>query len=101
MIETDDLVKVKGTVTAFNKYNVMHAEVTARKTSAKAYTDSFGRFEIMALSGDVLIFKANGFEKIRREVFAEEDEITVNMNLRPGENTGKWPLSMDICMKKT
>ncbi len=59
--------------------------VTAKKTGTKAHTDSFGRFEITAPHGDFLIIKANGFEKNRREVSAEENEITVNMNLKSGE----------------
>ena len=83
--ETSDLAKVKGTITAFDKYYVMNAEVTAKKTGTKAHTDSFGRFEIMAPYGDVLIFKANGFEKNRREITPYDNEITVNMNLKPGE----------------
>jgi len=85
LTETSDLAKVKGTVKAFDKFYVMNAEVTARKTRSKAYTDSYGRFEIMAADGDVLIFKANGFEKTRREVTPSADEITLNMNLKPGE----------------
>lgn len=83
MIGTGDLVQVKGTVTAFDKFYVMDAEVSARKTRSKACTDSFGRFEIMAAYRDVLIFKANGFEKNRKEVTSKEEEITVNMNLKP------------------
>jgi len=85
LIETSDLAKVKGTVTAFDKYFVMNAEVTSRKTGTKSCTDSFGRFEITASHGDVLIIKANGFEKNRREVTPSVDEITLNMNLKPGE----------------
>ena len=85
MIGTNDLAKVKGTITAFDKYYVMNAEVTAKKTGTKACTDSYGRFEIWVPYGDVLIFKANGFEKNRREVTPSDDEITVNMNLKPGE----------------
>ena len=68
-IETDDFVTVKGTVTTFDEFCVMNAEVTARKTGTKAYTDSLGRFEILAPREDVLIFKANGFEKNRKLYF--------------------------------
>lgn len=85
MIETVDLVQVKGTVKAFDNYYVMNAEVTAKKTGTKAYTDSFGRFEITAPHGDVLIFKANGFERNRREITPYDEKITVNMKLKPGE----------------
>ena len=85
LIETSDILTVKGTVTAFNKYYVKNAEVTSRKTRSKAFTDSLGRYEIMASSGDVLIFSANGFEKNRRQVSADEDEISANMILVPGE----------------
>lgn len=42
-------------------------------------------FEIMVPMGDILIIKANGFEKNRREVSAKEDEISVNMILMPGK----------------
>ena len=89
LIETSDFITVKGTVTAFNKYYVNNAEVTSRKSRLKASTDSHGRFEITAPMGDVLIFKANGFEKSRRKVSAVVDEITVNMNLMPGEKNEK------------
>ena len=85
MIGTVDLVQVKGTVKAFDNYYLMNAEVTAKKTGTKAYTDSFGRFEITAPHGDVLIFKANGFEKTRREVSTKVDEIALNMSLKPGK----------------
>ena len=85
LIETGDFITVKGTVTAFNKYYVKNAEVTSRKTRSKAFSDSHGRFEIIASSGDVLFFKANGFEKNRRKVSSNEDEISVNMILMPGE----------------
>ena len=43
----------------------------------------------MVPMGDVLIFKANGFEKNRREGTANEDEINVNMILMPGEKNEK------------
>ena len=89
LIETSELVTVKGTVTAFDKYFVNNVEIIARKTRSKASTDSLGRFEIMASNGGVLIFKANGFEKDRRKVSAEKDEISVNMNLIPGEKNEK------------
>jgi TonB-dependent SusC/RagA subfamily outer membrane receptor len=89
LIETVDHITVKGTVTTFNKFHVMNAEVTARKSRSKAFTDSLGRFEIMAPSGDVLIFTANGFEKNRRKVSSNEDEISVNMILKPGEKNEK------------
>ena len=85
LIETSDLAEIKGTVTAFDNHYVMYAEVTARQTGTKAYTDSFGRFEITAPHGDILIFKANGFEKNRREVDFSENEINVDMNLKPGK----------------
>ena len=85
LIETSDILTVKGTVTAFNKYYVNNAEVTSRKTRSKAFTDSLGRFEIMASSGDVLIITANGFEKNRRPVSANENEINVDIILVPGE----------------
>jgi len=85
MIETSDLAEIKGTVKACDKCYVVNAEVTAKKTGTKTYTDSFGRFEIIAPHGDVLIFKAKGFEKNRREITPYDDEITVNMNLKPGE----------------
>lgn len=89
LIETGDLIAVNGTVTAFNKYYVNNAIVTARKTRSNAFTDSLGRFEFMVPMGDVLIFKANGFEKNRREVSANEDEISVNMILMPGKKNEK------------
>jgi TonB-dependent SusC/RagA subfamily outer membrane receptor len=89
LFETGDHITVKGTVTTFNKYYVMNAEVTAKKTRSKTVTDSLGMFEIMASSVDVLIFKANGFEKNRRKVSSNEDEISVNMILMPGERNEK------------
>lgn len=67
LIENSGLLTFKGTVTAFNKYSVKHAEVTARKTKSKALTDSLGKFEIMAPVGDVLIFKAHGFGRIEKK----------------------------------
>jgi hypothetical protein len=85
LAETADLITVKGTVTAFDKYCLKNAEITARRTRSKAITDSLGSFEILASRGDVLVFNANGFEKNRREVTANEDEISVNMILMPGE----------------
>jgi TonB-dependent SusC/RagA subfamily outer membrane receptor len=85
LIETSDILTLKGTVTAFNKYCVNNAEVTSRKTRSKAFTDSLGRFEIMASSEDVLIITANGFEKNRIQVSANDDKISANMILAPGE----------------
>ena len=89
LIETSDFIKIKGTVTAFNNYYVKHAEVISRRTGSKAITDSLGMFEIMAPGGDILIFRAKGFEKNRRKVSVIEDEINVNMILRPGEKNQK------------
>ena len=89
LIETEKLITVKGTVIAFNNFYVKHAEVISRRTGSKAITDSLGMFEIMAPGGDVLIFRAKGFEKNRRKVSDNEDEITVNMILRPGEKNQK------------
>ena len=61
-------IKVRGTVSAFDHFTLKNAQVTAKKTKTKALTDSLGEFEIMAREGDILLFRANGFEK----------------------NTGKW-----------
>lgn len=85
LIETGALMMVKGTVTAFNHYHLMNAQVTARKTGSKAFTDTAGRFEILAPGGDVLLFKAKGFRNTRREVPADAREINVNMILMPGK----------------
>jgi TonB-dependent SusC/RagA subfamily outer membrane receptor len=46
-------------------------------------------FEIMVANGDVLIFMANGFEKNRRKLSANENDITVDMVLVPGEKNEK------------
>ncbi|KPL14280.1 MAG: hypothetical protein AMS23_01530 [Bacteroides sp. SM1_62] len=89
LIETTDIMKVKGTVTAFHNYYLRNAEITVRKTGSKALTDSLGRFEIMAFSGDVPVFMANGFEKNRRKVASADDEISVNMILAPGKKNKK------------
>ena len=85
LLENTDLTKVRGTVTAFHNYYLKNAEVTVKKSGAKAYTDSLGRFEIMAFDGDVLIFMANGFEKNRRIVATDEDQMSVNMILASGK----------------
>ena len=71
LIESSELIIVKGIVTAFNKYHIKNAEVTAKKTRLKTFTDSHGRFKISVPQGDVLLFKAYGFEKNRRKVTAE------------------------------
>jgi TonB-dependent SusC/RagA subfamily outer membrane receptor len=89
LIETDEVTTVKGTVMAFKNYYVKNAEVTSRKTRSKAYTDSLGMFEIMAANGDVLVFRANGFEKNRRKLSTNENDITVDMILVPGEKNEK------------
>lgn len=85
LIENVDYITVKGTVTAFNTYYLNHVEVTAKKTKTKVFSDSLGKFEIMLPMSDDLIFKANGFEKYRREVSTNENEISVDMILIPGE----------------
>ena len=85
--ENIESTTVKGTVTAFHNYYLNNIEVSARKSRTKAITDSLGRFEIIASNGDILVFKADGFEKNRREVALNEDEITVNMILVPGEKS--------------
>jgi TonB-dependent SusC/RagA subfamily outer membrane receptor len=84
-LAANELVTVKGTVTTSDQYHVNNVEVTARKANARTCTDSDGKFEITAPHGDVLIFKANGFEKIRRGVTPFGEEININMNLKPGE----------------
>jgi hypothetical protein len=93
LMETGKLLTIKGTVTAFNNYYVKHAQVISRRTGSKAITDSLGMFEIMAPGGDVLIFRANGFENNRRKVASNKDEITVNMILRPGEKNQKMAIN--------
>jgi TonB-dependent SusC/RagA subfamily outer membrane receptor len=80
----DELVKVSGTVTAFEHFYVKNAEVSAKKTKSKALTDSLGRFEIMARKGDALIFSANGFEKNRRKVTGSGEPMNVNLILMEG-----------------
>ncbi|KPL12858.1 MAG: hypothetical protein AMS26_16050 [Bacteroides sp. SM23_62] len=89
LIETSDFITVKGKVITANDYHVKNAEVISRKTGSKGCTDSLGMFEIMAVSGDVLVFKANGFKKNRRKLSANENDITVNMILVPGEKNEK------------
>jgi hypothetical protein len=89
LIETSDFIKIKGTLTAFSNYYVKNAEVTSRRTGSKVITDSLGMFEIMAPIGDVLIFRANGFKKNRRKLSANENDISVDMLLMPGEKNQK------------
>jgi uncharacterized protein (DUF934 family) len=89
LIETSGLIIVTGTVTAFNNYYVKNVEVTSRKTRSKAFTDSLGMFDIKVARGDVLIFTADGFEKNRRKLSANENDITVDMILVPGEKSEK------------
>jgi len=84
LIETTEFITVKGTVMAFDKYNVKNVEISARKTGSRTITDSLGKFEIMAAKGDVLVFSASGFEKERRKVSASENEFIVKMNLKTG-----------------
>lgn len=76
---TKELMPVKGTVTAFNHFSVMNAEVVSKKTKTTTLTDSSGRFEIMAPAGDQLTFKANGFEDNRRKLQKENEPLEVNM----------------------
>ena len=89
LIENGNFITVKGTVTVFNNYYVKNVEVTAKKTRTKVFSDSLGRFEIMLPMSDDLIFEANGFEKNRRKLSANENDITVNMILVPGERNEK------------
>lgn len=89
LIETRELITVKGTVTAFNNYYVKNAEITSRKTRIKAFTDSLGMFDIRVARGDVLVFNANGFEKNRRKLSENEHDITVDMILVPGVKNEK------------
>ena len=89
LYESGELYKIEGTVTAFSHYVVKNAEVTSKNTKSRALTDSQGRFEILTTKGDVLIFSANGFEKNRRKIRTVDDEVLVNMILRPGEQNEK------------
>ena len=81
----NELLAVKGKVTAFSNYNLFNTEVISKKTKTSTLTDSLGRFEIMAPAGDVLSFEANGFEKNRRKVQKDNDPLEVNMILLDGE----------------
>jgi hypothetical protein len=89
LMESSDNKTVKGTVTAFHNYYLKNVEVTVKNTGSKALTDSLGRFEISASSGDVLLFTANGFEKNHRKVASDDDPISVNMILVPGRKYKK------------
>ena len=79
-----ELVRVSGTVTAFDHFFIKNAEVTAKKTKSKALTDSLGHFEILARKGDVLLFNARGFEKNRRKVTGKGGPMKVNMIMMEG-----------------
>ena len=74
-----ELLAVKGKVTAFSTYNLANTEVVSKKTKTKVLTDTLGQFEIMAPPGDVLTFKAYGFETNRRKVQEDSDPLEVNM----------------------
>lgn len=89
LMESGDSKTVKGTVTAFHNYYLKNVEVTVKKTGLKALTDSLGRFEINAGSGDVLLFTANGFEKNSRKLASDDGHISVNMILVPGRKYKK------------
>jgi hypothetical protein len=69
----------------FNNYYLTNTEVISKKTKTKTLTDSLGKFEIMAQSGDVLTFNANGFEKNQRKVEKDNDPLAVNMILLKGD----------------
>lgn len=93
LFETDDFIPVRGTVTSFRNFYVKNALVTSRKTRSNTFTDSLGRFEIMLPIGDILFLEANGFERIRHEVTEYEDEIEINMILKPGKNNEKMAVA--------
>lgn len=82
--KSQDLLAVKGTVTAFNNYGLANAKVVSRKTKTTVLTDTLGRFEIMVPAGDVLTFNANGFEGNRRKVQKENEPLQVNMIFQEG-----------------
>ena len=84
-----ELIKVKGTVTAFENFTLKNAEVSAKKTKSKALTDSLGEFEILAREGDVLLFSANGFEKNKRKVTPDGEPLSVNMIMLEGQKHRK------------
>jgi TonB-dependent SusC/RagA subfamily outer membrane receptor len=84
-----ELVKIKGTVTAFENFVIKNAEISAKKTKSKALTDSMGDFEIMARKGDMLLFSANGFEKNKRKVTAGGEPLRVNLIMLEGQKHRK------------
>lgn len=81
----EELMTVKGIVTAFGIYCLFNAEIKSKKTKTITHTDSLGRFEIMVPLGDMLTFKAKGFEKNRRKVKEATDPIQLNMILLDGD----------------
>jgi TonB-dependent SusC/RagA subfamily outer membrane receptor len=80
----NELLTVKGKVTAFSNYNLNNTEVVSKKSKTTTLTDSLGRFEIMAPPGDMLTFNAYGFEKNQRKVDKNADLLEVNMILKEG-----------------
>lgn len=82
----EELIVVRGIVTAFDNFYLMNAKVSSKKTKSKVLTDSLGRYEIVAKAGgDAILFNANGFEKNRRKVHDDTDQLNVNMVLMKGE----------------
>ena len=81
----NELMAVQGKVTAFGNYNLANTEIASKKTKTTVLTDTSGQFEIMAPAGDVLTFTANGFEKNRRKVQADNESIEINMIFQDGK----------------
>ena len=77
--DKEEVYTVYGQVTSFKHFMLKNVEINAKKTRTKAITDSLGQFAIMSRPGDVLIFKANGFQPSRRKVTKDDEFFNVNM----------------------
>lgn len=88
ILSGQDLVTIKGKVVTFDEIPINKAEVTAKKSGQKVFTDSLGRFTIDCDKKDKIFVNAEGFDRVSVKVKKYEGE-NINLVYSNEENSFK------------
>ncbi|MCP4977685.1 MAG: TonB-dependent receptor plug domain-containing protein [Maribacter sp.] len=77
---------VKGKITTFNTIRVQQAEITAKKTKNKVFSDSLGFFTIECEPNDKLTVRAIGFKTKSVKMKKMNESLTINLAIAGSES---------------
>jgi len=70
---------ITGKVTAFQSIALSNIKILAKNAKTETLTDKYGNYEIKCSNDDVLSYKSESFENVKKKIKGEPDIININL----------------------